>query len=104
MNSVTQSKFATEYHPFSTQDCHTQFIIKQSLILYMYLREGVDEMVDIGCHGCGQYFFIGHLPEVGSIADVFGDAGIKQNGFLEHNAQLGTQPANVQVLNVDRIQ
>ena len=51
-----------------------------------YVRQRLDELVDVGLLGRPLDLILGHDPAVVSIGDVLGDAAVKQDGLLGHNA------------------
>ena len=58
-------------------------------------RLGHDKVVDMGCLGCGDDFFIcGVQP---SIPDIFHNSSVEQPGILEHHAEHFPQFASVKV-------
>ena len=69
-----------------------------------YLRQGVDEGVDVGSLGSLHHFLVRYFSEVGSVADVLGYVGVKEHRLLGHDADLGAQPADVEVLEVSAVQ
>ena len=70
----------------------------------LYLRQGLNEGVDVGSLSSLNHLFVRHLSEIGSVADVLGYGGVEEHRLLGHDADLGTQPADVEVLEVTAIQ
>ena len=70
----------------------------------MYLGEGLYKVVDVGGLGSLHHLLVRHLPEVGSVADVLGDGGVKEDRLLGHDTHLGPQPADVEVAKVAAVQ
>ncbi|RUS71935.1 hypothetical protein EGW08_020310, partial [Elysia chlorotica] len=65
---------------------------------------GLYEVVDVGRLGGLNDLIHADGPGVVSIRDVLGDALVKQDGLLGHQADLGAQPGQVQVLQVVLVQ
>ena len=68
------------------------------------LREGVDEGVYVGGLGSLHHLLVRDLSEVGSVADVLGNGGIKEDGLLGDDPHLGPQPAEVELLQFTPVQ
>ena len=62
-----------------------------------YLRQGDNEVVDVGLSGSVCDLIHGNLSTVVPIRDVLGDAAIEQDGLLGHEADLRAQPRQVVV-------
>ena len=60
--------------------------------------------MDVGGLGCLHHLLVRHFSEVGSVADVLSYGGVKQDGLLGHDADLGAQPADVEVTQVTAVQ
>lgn len=54
--------------------------------------------MDVGLLGGLLNLLLGHDPAVVSVGDVLTDAAVKQDGLLRHDAQLSSEPLDVQVL------
>ena len=72
-----------------------------------YLRQGDNEVMDVGLSR-GFYDLIHrHLSTVVSVRDVLGDATVEQDGLLGHEADLRAQPRQIVVAQsaaVDQLQ
>lgn len=64
----------------------------------------IDELVDIGSFSSLNNFFIWHLPEASSKANIVTYGHVEQDGLLGDHANLRPEPANVQVYEVGVIQ
>ena len=58
----------------------------------------------IGGLGSGLYLQISHVPVVSPVTNILRDAHIEQNRLLRHYPNLGTEPADIQILIPDSIQ
>lgn len=63
-----------------------------------YVGQGLNERMDVGCFGCAHNFRHGYRPAVVPIGNVVGNAAVKQDGLLQHNSKLGSEPLDVELL------
>ena len=59
--------------------------------------------MDVGALGCFLDLLLRHLSVVVSVLDVLCDGAVKQDGLLGHQAQLRTQPGQIQALDVSTV-
>lgn len=63
-----------------------------------HLGQCLNEGVDVGLLGRPHNLILRHDTAVVSVGDVLGDAAVKQDGLLGHNAQVGTEPLDIELL------
>ena len=61
----------------------------------VYLREAVNELVDVGGTSGGDDLMHGDLPAVVAVGDVGGDAVVEEGGLLGDDSQLLAEPAEI---------
>jgi hypothetical protein len=75
---------------------------KNCKVKHTYIGQLHDEIIGLGFTGGKSDLFQGSVGV--ALSDVFGDCGIKKHWLLSHNSNLSSQPANVQILDVNAIQ
>ena len=71
---------------------------------FSYVWEVSNKVVYIGGLGSSLYLQIGHVPVVSPVTNILRDAHVEQNRLLRHHPDLGTEPADIQILISDSIQ
>ena len=65
-----------------------------------YHGQSSDEGVNIGLLGGLHHFVHGGLPRVVTVPDVLGQGAVEQDGLLRDDAHAGSNPGNVEGLDV----
>lgn len=65
-----------------------------------YIRQCLDEGVDVGLLGRLHNLLLRHDPAVVPIGDVLSNAAVKQDGLLGHDAHVCSEPLDIQFFNL----